>query len=336
VASILIAIGTSLKLPLSTTYVTFMVAMGTSLADGAWGRESAVYRITGVLTVIGGWFFTAFSAFLASFLIATLIFFGKLPVILILILLSIFILLRTHAFHKKKSEKKEEIDSKIITASYEVLKTCDDEVKSSILKASRILYLTYTNLFKEKHKELKRLRKETKHLSKDIKRIRENIPETLQKFKENELASGHHYVQVVDYMKEMSNSLMHVVQPAFNHLDNNHPLDKEQLDAIKNFNEKASEFFKFVIKLLIDRNFDSIDELVKRRDLIIQLANDILLTRIKILKKTQKGVKQSVTYMEMLSETKNLFLNVVQLVKAEAMLQESLGKEGDIILQVPD
>ena len=81
VASILIAIGTSLKLPLSTTYVTFMVAMGTSLADGAWGRESAVYRITGVLTVIGGWFFTAFSAFLASFLIASLIFFGKLPVI---------------------------------------------------------------------------------------------------------------------------------------------------------------------------------------------------------------------------------------------------------------
>ena len=78
VASILIAIGTSLKLPLSTTYVTFMVAMGTSLADGAWGRESAVYRITGVLTVIGGWFFTAFSAFLASFLIASLIFFGKL------------------------------------------------------------------------------------------------------------------------------------------------------------------------------------------------------------------------------------------------------------------
>ena len=105
VASILIAIGTSLKLPLSTTYVTFMVAMGTSLADGAWGRESAVYRITGVLTVIGGWFFTAFSAFLASFLIASLIFFGKLPVILILIVLSIFILLRTHAFHKKRTRK---------------------------------------------------------------------------------------------------------------------------------------------------------------------------------------------------------------------------------------
>ncbi len=137
VASILIAIGTSLKLPLSTTYVTFMVAMGTSLADGAWGRESAVYRITGVLTVIGGWFFTAFSAFLASFLIASLIFFGKFPVILILIGLSIFILLRTHAFHKRRAEKQARVDSEYSTATKEVLKSCDNEVKSTVSKVSR-------------------------------------------------------------------------------------------------------------------------------------------------------------------------------------------------------
>jgi Na+/phosphate symporter len=287
VASILIAIGTSLKLPLSTTYVTFMVAMGTSLADGAWGRESAVYRITGVLTVIGGWFFTAFSAFIASFLIASLIFFGKLPVILILLGLAIFILIRTHAFHKKRAAKAERIDNEIITASYEVLKTCDDEVKSSIIKASKILYLTYTNFFKEKHKELKGLRKEAKRLGKDIKQIREDIPNTLKKFEEHELESGHHYVQVVAYMKEMSNSLSHIVQPAFNHLDNNHPLDKEQTNQLKEFNDKASEFFNFVINFLKNRNVEHMDELVSRRDEMISLANEILRNRIKILKKTQ-------------------------------------------------
>ena len=187
VASILIAIGTSLKLPLSTTYVTFMVAMGTSLADGAWGRESAVYRITGVLTVIGGWFFTAFSAFLASFFIASLIFFGKFPVILILLGFAIFILLRTHAFHRKKEEKARSFESKIATVSYEVLNACEDEVKSFIIQVSKILYLTYTNFFKENHKELKDLRKESKQLGKEIKKIRENIPDTLKKFKETEL-----------------------------------------------------------------------------------------------------------------------------------------------------
>jgi len=338
VASILIAIGTSLKLPLSTTYVTFMVAMGTSLADGAWGRESAVYRITGVLTVIGGWFFTAFSAFLASFLIASLIFFGKLPVILILIGLAIFILLRTHAFHKRRAEKEERLDSEIITASYQVLKSCDDEVRSSILKVSKILYLTYTNFFKEKHKELKSLRKEAKHLGKDIKEIRDNIPDTLKKFEESELESGHHYVQVVAFLKEMNNSLLHIVQPAYNHLDNNHALDKEQLAELKVFNEKSSEFFNYVINILKGRKFEQLEELSVRRDEMINMANAILKNRIKILKKTQKGVKVSVTLMEMLSETKNLFQNVVQLVKAEALLQDTVSLTGmaDIEKEVLD
>jgi phosphate/sulfate permease len=323
VASILIAIGTSFKLPLSTTYVTFMVAMGTSLADGAWGRESAVYRISGVLTVVGGWFFTAFIAFLASFLIASLIFFGKLPVILILLSLSVYILLRTHAFHKKKEEKQAKLKSEVITASHEVLKSCDDEVQGSVIKVSRILYLTYTNLFKEKHKELKKLRKESKQLSKDIRLVRDNVPVTLKKFKETELESSHHYAHVIAYMKEMSNSLMHVVQPAFNHLDNNHPLDKEQTAVLKDFNEKVGEFFKFVISLLKTKNFEGLDELSSRRDELINLANDIFRSRIKILKKTHKGVKVSVTYMEMLVETKNLLLHVVQLVKADFNLLES-------------
>ncbi len=332
VASILIAIGTSLKLPLSTTYVTFMVAMGTSLADGAWGRESAVYRITGVLTVVGGWFFTAFIAFMASFLIASLIFFGKLPVILILLGLSIYILLRTHAFHRKRAKKEERIDSEIITASYEVLKSCDDEVRSSILKVSRVLHLTYLNFSKEKHKELKSLKKESKHLSKEIKEIRDNIPDTLKKFAETELVNGHHYVQVVDYMKEMCNSLNHIVQPAFNHLDNNHLLDKEQVDALKEFNEQISDFFNFVLKLLKNREFNDLNKLALRRDEMINQANHIFLSRIKILKKTQKGIKQSITYMEMLSETKSLLLNVFQLVKADINLLESITPD-EVILE---
>lgn len=326
VASILIAIGTSLKLPLSTTYVTFMVAMGTSLADGAWGRESAVYRITGVLTVVGGWFFTAFIAFLASFTIASLIFFGKLPVILILLGLAIFILLRTHAFHKKRAEKQEKINTEMITASNQVLASCDDEVKRNVVNVSKILFLSYTSFFKEKHKELKKLRKEAKQLNKDIKNIQTNIPDTLVKFKEHELESGHYYVQVVAYMKEMSNSLVHIIQPAYNHLDNNHALDKEQADALKLFNEKSGEFFNFAINILQNKSFDSMDELGSRRDEMINMANDLLRNRIKILKKTQKGVKVSVTYMEMLNETKNLFLNVVHLVRADSQLQDSLAR----------
>ena len=331
VASILIAFATSLKLPLSTTYVTFMVAMGTSLSDGAWGRESAVYRITGVLTVIGGWFFTAFIAFAASFLIASIIFLGKLPVILVLIALAIFILIRTHAFHRKRMEKEERIEREIITASYEVLNSCNDEVMGTISQASNILYGTYSNFFKEKLKDLKKLRKESKHLSKRIKEIRQEIPATLRKFEEKELQSGPYYVQVVDYMKEMCNSLMHIVQPAYDHIDNNHSLDKDQTDQMKEFSEKTREFFDQVISLLMEKKFKRLDEVTRKRDQLIDMSNDILLTRIKILKKTQKGVKVSVTYIEMLSETKNLLLNVIQLVKADVSMLNSLAVQKEVV-----
>jgi len=327
VASILIAIGTSLKLPLSTTYVTFMVAMGTSLADGAWGRDSAVYRISGVLTVVGGWFFTAFIAFLASLIIAILIFFGKMPVIIALVGLSAYLLFRTHTLHKKKSEKERETKSEIITASYQVLKSCDDEVEKSIEEASRILINTYTHFFKEKHKELKVLRKESKKLTRHAKQIREEIPITLKKFEESDLESGHHYVQVVTYMIEMCNSLTHIVQPAFNHLDNNHSFDKEQSGNLKELNDNLKSFFEYLIDLLKHRKYDQLGELVQHRDKSINLINDILYHRVKIIKKKQKGVKVSVTYIEMLSETKNLLLNVVQLVKSDFKLLDYLPSD---------
>jgi hypothetical protein len=331
VASILIAIGTSLKLPLSTTYVTFMVAMGTSLADGAWGRESAVYRVTGVLTVIGGWFFTAFIAFCISFIIATLIFFGKIPVMLVLILVAIFILVRTHAFHRKRLLKKEVEGNELITTSYGILKTCDDQVKSTLAKASRIHHKTYTGLFKEKFKELRLLKKEAKHLNKDMKEIRENIPSMLIRFHESEIGTGHHYVQVVENLKEMTNSLNHIILPAYNHLDNNHPLDKEQLDEMKEFNDKISEFFKYVIDQLENRESYNSEELNKQRDEILQRVDEIQLNRIKILKKTQKGVKMSITYLDMLNETKNLVLNVVKLTKANIkLLDTSIAENQDM------
>lgn len=328
VASILIAFGTSLKLPLSTTYVTFMVAMGTSLADGAWGRDSAVYRISGVLTVIGGWFFTALIAFLASFIIAILIFFGKMPVIIALIALSGYLLYRTQALHKKKSEKESNSKTKLITASCQVLQSCDDEVKNTIIQVSRILIQTYTYFFKEKHKELKQLKKESKKLTKDIKQIREEIPNTLKKFEESDLESGHHYVQVVTYMVEMCNSLIHIVQPAFNHLDNNHAFDKEQNSSLLEFKDKLKEFFELLIELLEQRKYDQLDDLVLQRDKMAGLINDILYNRVKIIKKTQKGVKVSVTYIEMLSETKNLLINGVQLAKADIKLLDYLKSEG--------
>jgi len=324
VASILIAIGTSLKLPLSTTYVTFMVAMGTSLADGAWGRESAVYRISGVMTVIGGWFFTAFTAFVVSFIIATIIFFGKLPVILGLIIISIFILIRTHAIHKKRSADYEKKQNGKPTKSEEIIASCENEVKSSIMQIAKLLFLTFENFSKEKHKELKAIKKQGKKLNKNIRNLKADVPTTLKAFQDNELESGHNYVQVVDHLKEAANSLYHVITPAYNHINNNHSLDNLQEKELKQFNEEVNEFFNFSISLMTSGNEEHLDEFTEKRNQLIDSVNSIIKNRIKILKKKQKGTKVSMTYIEMLTETKNLILQVVQLVKADVNMIDSL------------
>ena len=103
------------------------------------------------------------------------------------------------------------------------------------------------------------MKKESGKLADEIKEIRENIPSTLRKLEETEIESGHHYVQVVTYMKEMSNSLTHIVQPAFNHVDNNHSFDKEQSQKLKEFIDKAGEFFKSATNQLENRNVENIE-----------------------------------------------------------------------------
>src|SRR5690606_19803357 len=102
VSSILITMGTNYKLPLSTTYITFMVFMGASLADGAWGRESAVYRVSGVLSVIGGWFFTAFSAFTVAFILLIIFHFGGILGIIAVLIVAGIAAYRTHRTHSKR------------------------------------------------------------------------------------------------------------------------------------------------------------------------------------------------------------------------------------------
>ena len=155
VASILISIGTSFKLPLSTTYVTFMVAMGTSLADRAWGRDSAVYRITGVISVIGGWFLTALSAFTVSFIVAVALYFGGPYAIGVLIIIALFLLYTSHKKSKKKNKKKEVEKEEEEVLDSNIIDKCTYNVTDS-LTSIKSLYSKYiVDLTNEDRKQLK-------------------------------------------------------------------------------------------------------------------------------------------------------------------------------------
>ncbi len=328
VASIIISFATSLKLPLSTTYVTFMVAMGTSLADRAWNRESAVYRITGVLTVIGGWFFTALSAFTVAFLIALFISWGNLTAIIILIVIVIFFIYRTHIIHGKRI-KKEQKDEAILTDGLvingkTVYESCNSNIVSTLPSVSEIYKIVVNGLISEKRKKLKKSIKEATKLDKEVKSLRRNIRITIEKLEEAEtIESGYHYLQVLDYLRDITKCVVSMARPVFEHVNNNHaPLKKYQVKELAGFQKKVNSFFEDVTKILSGSSFGKASKMISASKNLITTITKLRKSQIKLMKSDDVNTRISILYLDLLAESKNLIFHTVNLLKASRDFNE--------------
>ena len=234
VSALLISVGTDLKLPLSTTYVTFMVAMGSSLADRAWGRESAVYRITGVLTVISGWFLTALVAFTVAAIVAFALMYGGIYAIVGVLLLITFLMIQFLRIHKKR-EKNEAAEETEMTNEHDIVLSCTQEIEKSVETTMYIYKNMIDALFNENRKALMKLYKVADEFHGNQKRRRtyEVLP-TIQRLDQNSLDTGQYYIQVVDYFYEISVSLRYMTEASFKFIDNAHEgFSAEQIEDLK-------------------------------------------------------------------------------------------------------
>lgn len=319
VASILIAIGTSLKLPLSTTYVTFMVAMGTSLSDRAWGRESAVYRISGVFAVIGGWFLTAIIAFSVAAIVAWIISIGGMFMIFVFVGVAVFMVIRTHMIFKKRNgidliEEEETITEKDETEK--VLEKCMKQVVKSLTLAKKIYSESIANFLNEDRTLLKESLSLKENLNKKSKKQKNKVLSTISKIEE-EVDSGHFYVQVVDYQREMAHSLNFLVEPLYEHIDNNHrPFIKSQIEEFKSLKTEINKFFNFSVDLVNGNKFNLITDLIKQRDEILVKLEKMEIAQIKRIKAREINTRNSVLFFNTISETKNMLLHAINLIKA--------------------
>jgi len=319
VAAILIAIGTSLKLPLSTTYVTFMVAMGTSLADRAWGRESAVYRITGVLTIIAGWFVTAFLAFTASFLIANMINWGGLAAIIILIIVTILLALRTQINHKKKSKEE---DTHILqttngTYTFEILSSCTNNVVEVLNSVSATYIMVLKGLISEDRKKLKNANKIIKELNFRAKELKDNIPITISSLPMGSTDIGHYYIQEVDYLREVAHCMTYISQPAYKHVNNNHKaLISTQAEELNYLGQQVEHIIQEILSIINNMDISRIDELIKLQHTILETTDQYRKNQLKRLKSELVGTRNSLLFIGLLHETKNLLLHLINLSKA--------------------
>ena len=325
VSALLISIGTDLKLPLSTTYVTFMVAMGSSLADRAWGRESAVYRITGVLTVISGWFLTAFIAFTVAAVVAFLLMLGGIYAVVGFIGLVIFMSIQFTRIHKKRESKEAMMEENMMSDEHDVVLSCTKRIEETVSSIIYIYQGVLDGVLKEDRKSLSKLYKMADELHGNSKHFRtfEVLP-TLQRLDQNSLDTGQYFVQVVDYTYEIAVSLRYITEQSYDFINNTHEgFVFEQIEDLKQLGNEFVTSFNMYNKMIKSNNYAELETIKERRAEILDLYSELVKKQIKRTKAKVNGTRNSILYLNILNETKVIAMKSANLMRAQMNLYNS-------------
>ncbi len=319
VASILIALGTSLKLPLSTTYVTFMVAMGTSLSDKAWDRESAVYRISGVLAVIGGWFLTAFSAFTVALIMVYLFYYGQVYAIVAMTALVIYIIYKSHRYHNKSEENAVEGTKEVYGLTDENIgeKTVKTVIKN-LRKISTAIGSIITGIELEDRKQLKKIQRDLDATTAKTKYLKDHITVIVDKLKKDSTDTAYYFVQVLDYMREMLHAISYINRPAIEHIENNHkPFSEEQIAELKKLQEVLVNFLNLIILSIEGKDYSKQEDIQAILNQYLHLIERYNKNQIGRIKTASSGTKNSILFLNILNESKHMALMGFNLYKSQ-------------------
>lgn len=330
-ASLLIALGTSLKLPLSTTYVTFMVAMATSLSDRAWGRDSAVFRITGVLSVVGGWFITAGAAFTICFFVALIISFGGTIAIVALIALAVFSLIRSQMMYKKRKAKeqgnetlKQLMKSNDNSEILELLRHHTREELSKIMAFTEENFeRSVTSFLHENLRGLRRAMGAVKFEKQLIKQMKRTGTLAMCRLDNNTvLEKGLYYYQGNDFASELVFSVGRLCEPCLEHIDNNFkPLDAIQKGEFADVTENITSLLQTCRHKLETNNYNGFEsEIRKGNDLNGQLAQ-LKREELQRIQSQSSSIKVSMVYLTMLQEAQNVVTYTINLMKVSRKFQ---------------
>ena len=333
VAAILISIATSFKLPLSTTYVTFMVAMGTSLADRAWGSESAVYRVAGVLNVIGGWFFTAFIAFTGCGLIAFLINLGGPSAIAILLFLALIILARNYISHRKETAQIKNEDA-LSTAESSSIQGVIIESSSNVSKASKKIKKIFTasinGLATQDLKALKKNKKEVKSLAEEIDDLRNDLFYFIKNLDESTIkGASNFYINVLGSLQDISESLQYISKVTFKHINNNHKaLTFNQIRELKEISLELETLFERTKFAFSKNNYREISSILDSKNQLLKSVREKINNQISRTKSEESSPKNTTLYFSILTESKDL-------IKATMAMLELYNEQYDSSIKPP-
>lgn len=317
-ASILIAMATSLKLPLSTTYVTFMVAMGSSLADRAWGRETAVYRITGVLTVISGWFLTAFIAFTVAFMVALALMYGSDFAVYGLAILCAFILIQSKLAYARRRKKQAVAENAYEQDERSIVERSSEDICIAMEQMTQVYGNTLKGLFDEDRKLLKEQVRLSEEMYESAHERKHQVMPALRALEADNINTGHYYVQVVDYLNEVAKALVHITRPAYDHIDNNHEgLSSDQINDLREINFSVGAIYRMINQMLKTGDFTHLDDTLAKRDQLFDLLAQCIKNQVKRVIDNDSSTRGSMLYLAIINETKTMLLQSRNLIKSQ-------------------
>lgn len=319
-ASILIAYATSLKLPLSTTYVSFMVAMGSSLADKAWGRDSAVFRVAGVLNVIGGWFTTAFVAFLAASIITILIYYFNITAIILLILFAIFFVYRSFSYHQSKERKNE---ARISHERKEDVIPMEDLMNKLSLRINSLLD-TLSNTYDQAIEGLIREDKEQLHqaaisigiLKEKNEELQDELYESFRRISEADAEGSRLFLFVFDYEQDIVQSADLIVESCDNYVKNLlSPLKKKQVQGLKTLQNSVRDYLGDVRHFIANRHHIDHAAVTAKKKALLSYLEMTLKDQVAGIKTKDYKARNSRLMFRILLETKDLVAVAARFVK---------------------
>ena len=324
-AGLLIAVGTSFKLPLSTTYVAFMVGMGSSLADRAWSRESAVYRVTGVVSVVGGWFVTAGAAFLIASLVASIMYFGGHIAMFIMIALVIYLLIHSHIrYNKKQQQAKVDEKMEIILKSqskeevWEAIKSHSADTLNNVTAFSAETYKTIFEAFaKEELRPLKNSLVKIVVEKNVLKKMRRSEAQGFQRIDSIlALERTTWYHLCTSSCQQMLNTLIRIAEPMKEHTDNSFtPLSEQYIQEFSPYCRDIYHVLDDISQMIRNNDYSNSESVSQRaKDIKHKLATLRKEQTIRLHQKTG-SLKMDFVYLNLIQESHEILSEVRNLLR---------------------
>ncbi len=293
-----------------------MVAMGTSLSDKAWGRDSAVYRVSGVISVIGGWFLTAFCAFTVSGLMVYLFHLGGITAIVIIFTSVSFIIIRNYLFHKKEIKSKTKFLKSESKSREGVISEADKNITETI-QGVHICYLAVIDGLSENDEiELKNASRKVKELESEIFDLRDNLFYYLKTIQSIEKELSLFYVNSLRLIQDIIEDISYIVRIAQNHINNQHnKIQEPQINDLKDIEKEILKMLKITMDAFEKNSLKELSSILENKNSLILFLEEKISNQILITRSTETSAKNVTLYFNILLKSKDLIEHKLELIE---------------------